>query len=161
MDNLEELEDFMKFNQMPEKINVENKPSIYLKLKAGEMVSGSFVGDEFCFYMKWDHNKKPIRTTEEDPDAKFRFKINFVMNENGVFTAKIFEAASGPLYMLRDLSEMLKTPGNDECNLWKTAVNLKRIGEGKQTAYLIVPKQPPLSREALEQIKAVKLHELK
>jgi hypothetical protein len=109
----------------------EGGGNTFLKLAAGETASGVFRGDPRFFYSKWVGGKG-VETDAEDPDGRERFRMNFVMKENGVYTAKIFEA-SGLVY--DDLS-VLDSQGYD---LFKTPVSIKRQGEGKQTRYVFLP----------------------
>ena len=84
------------------------------------------------------------------PSEKFR--VNFLMTENGVYVSKIFE---GNYKSYNDLRAMLDA-GLD---LSATVLQLSKSGEGKQTVVSIIP-LGQLNEKQLEQIRQVSLHPL-
>lgn len=116
----------------------------FLKLEDGGFAKGVFVGDPVDF-------KKAFKPDEE---PKFRFMINFVVLENGVYTAKIFEQGISVYKSIRKFSEI----GYD---LSKTMMVISRSGTGTNTEYTIMPAPDgALSPEEAAQVQAVKLNEL-
>ncbi len=105
--------------------------NLFIKLKAKESVSGVFRGEPRFFCTKWIGGKS-FETTDDDPDAKDRFRMNFVVKENGVYVAKIYEA-SGMTY---DDLYTLEAQGYE---LHKTIVSITRHGDGKNTRYTFTP----------------------
>src|ERR1700676_1785789 len=66
----------------------------FIKLKDKESITGVFVGEPYDFSVLWG-NKKSEVVPEGTPNAKFRFRINFVVKANTGYVAKIFEQGPG------------------------------------------------------------------
>lgn len=125
----------------------------FLRLKDGEAVQGTFVGDPFEFYSKWENGKSHVCPEGED-GARFRFRINFVLRENGALVSKIWEQGPTVYRALKDLHQ--------EYNLEETIVNVKRTGSDmNNTVYTVMPaKKSQLAPEMVAQVKAVPLQDL-
>lgn len=132
----------------------------YLKLKAGESVRGVFRGDPVDYRMHWvggrgvDCPPKDCPHCATGDKSGFRFRVNFVLNENGAYTAKVFENGWGVYEAMRALHE-------GDYNLEHHLVKLTRHGSGKETSYSIIPVPNgtlAASQEAL--VSAVALHPL-
>lgn len=128
-----------------------NGKNTYLKINPGTAIKGIFRGVPYIFYSKWD-GQKSIPSQKGQEGAKFRFKINFVMSENGLWSAKIWEQGYSVYDQLKSL--------NQEYPLEKTIVTIKRQGEGLKTSYLILPaKEGAISPDVASLLEKVKLHD--
>jgi hypothetical protein len=127
----------------------------FLKLGNNESASGMFMGDVHEFFVVWNESERRSYPAEPGtPKSKFRFRINFVMKENGAFVAKVFESG-GPTY---DMLEIL----HNEYGLDKTAVKITKTGSGKDTKFHIMalsPKSQP-SEAQKKAMREVPLHDL-
>lgn len=121
----------------------------YLKLKDKESASGIFRGDLFEFFVQWEGNRSHV-VAEGDPDAKFRFRVNFVIKEGSVYVPKIFEQGSN---VYRQLAEL-----NEEYDLETTVVKLTRNGTGTDTTYSLMPLlKQALAKETLAYLDSIDL----
>lgn len=139
----------MKFTKRE---NESSGGGTFLKLKDGEFANGVFRGEVYEFYSKWDNaNRRSVITNADDPDAKSRFRLNFVTtDENGNLVAKIWEF---PMPVYNDLADLA-----DTCDLDQTKVRVKRSGVGKDTKYSInVLIKEPLSKAQLKSVSEVEL----
>jgi hypothetical protein len=137
----------MQFNENPSTGN----GGIFLKLKEGESAKAILRGNPIVFYKKWENNKY-IECERADEGAKFKFKVNALVNEDGVYKAKIFE--NGPTFYnaLKALSE--------DYDLEKTVVKISRKGSGLDTEYSVLPLPVQLNNEQLKMLDAVELNPL-
>ncbi len=136
----------MRFSYSPKESKASAK---FVRLKNGESVTGFFSGDIKEYFVLWNQGQSAI-VHGNTPNAKFRFKVNLIVNENGVLTAKIFEGGS---VVYRQLQAI-----NNEIPLETIRVKITRLGEGKETQYQIFPmSHEKLSPQALEKLKAVSL----
>lgn len=121
----------------------------YLKLKDGESIEGTFMGEPYCFYQKF---KDPIEYSSWQEGLSFRFRINFVTrDEHGQLVAKVFQGGAKVRDAVLDVKEEY---GLD------AVYKIKRTGSGKDdTRYTVLFKQI-LKEEQLKTIKTVKLNEL-
>jgi hypothetical protein len=104
------------------------------------------------FYKVWKDGRTHV-VAPLTPNAKERFKINFVVFEDNKFKALVFEFGVSVNNQLFELSQ--------EYDLEKTKVKITRIGEGLKTLYSITPLDPikhPISKEKLKEIEAVQLN---
>lgn len=133
----------------------------FLKLKSGESVRGIFRGDPFEFRQHWVGQKSFVCNGEgceyckKGIKAVFRFRINFIVNENGAYTAKVFEQGWMVYDQLRSI--------HGDYNLEKTIIKITRQGSGTDTTYTILPLPPPngVVTDTLEtQLSKVTLHPL-
>ena len=133
---------------------------IFLKLGDGEAVTGVFRGEPFDWRQHWLNGKGIACTGKgcqhcETDKASFRFKINFVVNENGAMTPKIFESGWGFYESLKSLQET-------GYNLERTTVRLHRSGLKTDTKYTVVPvPNGEINDEVEGQISQIKLLDLK
>lgn len=138
----------MKFGQRPK------EKSVFLKLKDGESAVGVFRGELHEFYSRKD-GQKNVPCNPDDLGAKFRFKINFVINDNGQYVAKIWEQGA-------KMHETLEQFNNDY-PLENTIVKISRKGDKLETTYTILPNPKghlvsPIMEDALSK---VQLHDLR
>jgi len=126
---------------------------IFLKLGDGDNYNGVFAGEPITFYQKWDGGRYVDCDSKED-GAKLRFKVNFIIKENGALASKIW-SASAPVYdRLAHLSKL--------CDLKSSLVNISRRGLSKDTRYDIdLLQDGKLDEKAMAAISKVILHELK
>jgi hypothetical protein len=135
-----------------------------LKVESGKDVRGVFAGDPVEWFVHWpdgaDHSticvgRKSCELCREGDKAKFRFRVNFIINENGAFTAKIFEGGAGVYKQLKELQDA----GWD---LEKNLMIIKKTGEKLTTRWTISPvPNGALSESQLKVIKQMPLHLMK
>lgn len=137
-----------------------------IKLKSGESVKGIFRGDPYQFKQHWKNGRgypcqgmDCLLCKEVDEEGKprypnFRFRVNFIISENGQWVAKVFEQG-GRVY---DKVEALST----EYALDKIQVKITRYGTDKSnTNYEIVPlPRGEVTPEMEKKISEVKLNDL-
>lgn len=123
----------MKFKDL-----TNNSSKNLLKLKAGEEIRGVFRGDPVDYRQHWHQNRGVIcpgrhkcELCNAGEKSAFRFRINFIVNENGAYVAKVFEQG-------RAVYEALKALHTDY-NLEKHQMKIKRLGSGTETTYNILP----------------------
>jgi len=121
----------------------------FIKLKDGEDITGVFVGIPRFFYKKYQDKTEYPKWAE---GLNFRFQINFLVKENGVYTAKLIEQGS----TFRDTLLSVKEEYGLDC-----VYKIKRKGSGKEdTLYSILFKEK-LSPEQMAELKKVKLNDLR
>jgi hypothetical protein len=119
---------------------------LFLKLKDGESKVGVFRGERpYEFFQVWEDGKSQV-VDADHPNAKSRFRLNFVTKEDGELKVKIFEFGLTVHNMLADISESY--------DLEQTAVKITRRGLGTDTVYLILP-VPPKEQPNATQLKAI------
>lgn len=140
---------FLDDHQLPQKTN--GGDSIFVKLEDGESVVGVFYGDPEHANVKFDRvAKKWIK----DPTA-FRFRLNLVIEDQGVLVSKIYEGGSTVYTQLRELHKTGYT-------LPTTKVKLTRKGTGTDTVYTILPlPQGTLTAKEAQKYSSVPLKDLK
>lgn len=132
----------------------------YLKLKSGESAKGVFRGEPFDFRQHWHNNRSAVCTgtdcilCAEGNNSSFRFRINFVTNENGTYTAKVFEQGGKTYDALRSLHE-------SDYDLERTVIKITRSGSRNDTTYSVVPvPRGDVTDEMEKKISEVKLNDL-
>lgn len=121
----------------------------FLKLKDKESVSGIFMGDLHEFFVLWEGGKSRV-VPEGTPEAKFRFRVNFVAKEGAVYVPKIFEQG---LTVYRQLAEL-----NQEYGLDQIVVKVTRNGTGTDTTYSLLPLlKQTITKEVMAHLKALEL----
>lgn len=138
------------------------KVALFVSMKDGDKVTGLFAGEPSIFKIHWVGNKSLVCVGKElcEPcqsgdKAKFRFKLNMIVKEDGVAMAKIFEGAYGMFLDLKNLHE-------SDYNLEDTVVTVYRKGQKTDTRYTVLPVPPkgqPTPAE-LELMKKVPLNSL-
>lgn len=137
----------------------EAKGGLFIKLKDGDFVEGIFRGQPHFYYQKFGDR------TEYDTWAEgrsFKFKIPFVINENGAWVAKIYQGGAKVRDQIFDMGEEygVKDTNGDLVRI-DAIFKIKRTGSGKDdTRYSILFKGFPTAEQLL-QINAVKLPNLK
>lgn len=134
-----------------------------LKLQDGEKVTGVFSGKAHKYYQHWVGNRGVKCTRAQgtcgpcanNDKGSFRFRVNFLMIEEGKWVAKVFEQGATVYDMLSDLAQ--------EVSLETHKVTITRKGSGKNdTTYSILPvmKGGELTKEELVAAAAVDLNNL-
>ena len=123
----------------------------YLKIRPGESIKLILAGDEHCFRIKW-HNGKSSPADDNDPEGKFRFKVNVIVKEDGKYVAKVWEQGSIVYNGLMDI--------NEDYKLNKTVLKVTRSGTGTDTTYSLIPMPGGIDEATLSYIRDVKLHNL-
>jgi hypothetical protein len=107
----------------------------FLKLKDKESIRGVLAGNFHTFYIKWVSGKS-IETERLDPDAKVRFRCNFITpDEKGKMTVKIWEFGYTIFEQLKGINSIYP--------LEETKIQIIRNGTGTDTAYQILPLVSP------------------
>jgi len=139
----------------------ESKGNLFVKLGDGESIKGVLRGDLWDFHSHWVGNKSELcpgqsncQHCADDIKARFRFRVNLVVNENGAFTAKLFEGG----WTIYKALELLQETGYD---LETTTVQISRKGEKLETEWTVMPvPNGVLAGEVLSAVSAVKLLDL-
>lgn len=111
----------------------------FVKLKDKEKIVGLFRGDPFTFRDHWTGQRSEVCPGSTDcprcaknEKSKFRFHINFLTQDNHVWTPKIFAGGWTVFQSLKALHE-------GDYDLEKTKVSINRSGTGTDTSYNILP----------------------
>lgn len=113
----------------------------FLKLKDGDRIKGVFRGDPAIFrqhFIKADMKsylcpgKADCSHCKAGDKSKFRFRLNFLTQEDNVWVAKVFEQGYGTYLELKEMHE-------SEYDLPSSCVILSRSGEGTDTRYRVTP----------------------
>lgn len=140
----------MKFTKREMPTGNGNGAGIFMKFKDGESKNGVFRGEIYEFRQKWENGRSLLVATD-DPEGKDRFRLNFVVFEDGQFKAKIFEFGLTVYNQLADIA--------DEYDLETTKVKITRRGTGTDTTWTIMPLlKEPLSPATLGEIEAVPMN---
>ena len=127
----------------------DGKGGTFLKFKDGESKVGVLRGEIYEFYQVWEGNKSHV-VDSDHPQAKSRFRLNFVTKEDGELKVKIFEFGLTIYNQLAELSE--------EYDLEQTAVKITRRGTGTDTVYMIIPAKDQPNASQLKAIQALPLN---
>lgn len=133
----------------------------FLKLKAGETVTGIFRGELYDFRIHWADNRSTIcpgpdtcEICREGNKSKFRFRVNFVVKEGEGYVAKVTEQGWTFYEVLRSLNE-------GDYPLEKYVMKITRHGERLNTTYTVIPAPSGLvSAELEKKLELVKLNDL-
>lgn len=127
--------------------------NLFLKIKDGDKVNGVCMGEIYEFRTLWDNGKSTVVTEGGKP----RFRVNFIVYEDGKFVAKIWEFGVKVYNQLADL--------HDVYPLDVTKVRISRTGSTKDnTSYQVLPlvsDKDKLTPAKLKEIEAVELVSLK
>lgn len=134
-----------------------------VKLEDKDKVQGVFRGDPKIFHTHWNGKfgelcpgRSVCARCKSDEKAKFRFRMNFLVRQDGQWVAKVFENNYGTYQDMKALHE-------GEYNLEDTCVTISRTGKGQNdTRYQIMPTKNNggLTPDDLRAIMNVKLHDL-
>jgi hypothetical protein len=135
---------------------------LFVKLKSGEKLNGVFRGDPSIFRIHWVGGRSvrcpgqaQCENCAAEDKPKFRFRLNFITKDGGVWLAKIYE---GNYQTYKDLKGLHES-GYD---LEETVVTVRREGENTDTKYHVIPtpKNGGLSPTDFAKITAVPLNPL-
>ncbi len=126
--------------------------NVFLRLKDGENKTGIPRGEIYEFRTKWANGKSSV-VPESDPAGRPRFRMNFVVYDDG-FKPLIWEFGVQIYNQLADIADVY--------DLTKTKIRVSRTGSTKDnTSYNILPiLKEPVSANAMNAIEAVKLNVL-
>lgn len=133
--------------------------NLYVKLeKDGDSIVGVFAGEPIDYkdhYQLGPCTGPGCAFCKTDPkEPQFRFKINFIVVENGMLVPKIFQQGWTTYKKMASLAE--------EYDLTCYWIKIKRNGTGKDTKYDLIPvAKGEITGDKLRQVQAVKLHDLK
>lgn len=125
----------------------------YVKLADGETIEGVFVGKPVFFWYNFDKKEYlPYVENARKPgkDFVFRFRTNFIVEEEGGYSAKIMEYGQKVLDVVYDA---ITEDGRE------AKYRIKRIGTGQGTSYTVRLKGK-LTPEEISVIGAVPLREI-
>ena len=134
----------------------------FLRLKDKESAKGLFVGDPYEFKVHWNGKASDLCTQDNrcahcslGDKPKFRFRMNFIIHENGTYIAKVFEQGWNTYLSLKELHE-------GEYNLENHLVVISRSGSGaNDTRYSILPaKNGDLKPDQLRAVMSAPLQDL-
>jgi hypothetical protein len=126
--------------------------NLFLKFKDGDSKTGIFRGEIYEYHQVWENGKSQI-VSEDHPQAKSRFRANFVIYEDGKFTPKIFEFGLAVYNQLAAIA--------DEYKIEDIKVKITRRGIGMDTTWMILPLlKEPISAKAMAEIESVPLNSL-
>lgn len=138
----------MKFTEDPQ---TNNSGGLFIKLKDGESIQCILRGEPKVFYVTWE-NGKSSECSKGAKGAKFRFRINAVINEDKKYVAKILEQGA---MMYSDLKAL-----NEEYPLEETLVKITRNGTGTDTTYSVIPTKLQPDEKTMKLIASVELNPL-
>jgi len=140
----------MKFDKTPS-VGADGE---FLKIEAGKSVTGVFQGDVHTFPVVWKDGKS-TPCDEHTPGAKFRFRINFVMNTDTGYKAFVWEQGAMVYNQLKEF--------HGDYSLEKTIVKVSRIGDKLDTTYSFLPspKGHAVNESTAKILKEVQLQDLK
>ena len=134
----------------------------FLRMKPGDEIRGVFRGDPVDFRQHWKQGESrgyvcPGRETcdrcKAGEKSAFRFRINFVVKENAVYVAKVFEQGKASYEALKALHQ--------DYNLEANTMKIRRVGSGTDTTYSILPvPKGEVSEEFLKAMETLKLNAL-
>lgn len=135
----------------------------FIRLKDGESVVGILSGTPIDFKTHWVNNGTKIcsfytdgtcQYCEQGMSPAFRFKVNFIIQENGMYVAKILEQG----WTVYEALEALNT----DYDLESWAIRITRKGSDKSnTTYSVVPlPSGKLDDVKMKALKMIKLHDL-
>lgn len=126
----------------------------FLKIEIGQSVNGVFRGDPQVYWRKWPKGGVKVESDVEQEGFEERYKVNFVINEGGVPTPKIFDMN---LYTYNQLADI-----NESYDVETIKVKISRQPTGKGSTYLLLPLlKEPIPPSFLKQLESIELIELK
>lgn len=141
----------MKFEKREVKSN--GGGASYLKFEAGKSVTGVLRGEALEFFQIWPYGGEKQVFDVRVPGSTSRFKANLIVYEGGAFVARTWEFNLSVYNQLAEYAESV--------DLEKTKIKISRIGEGKQTTWVVVPVlKEALTKTQLAAIDAVELNTL-
>lgn len=143
----------MKLVKMDLPANTGNGGGKFLKIEIGQSVSGVFRGEPITFYQRWPRGGNKEVSQEPKPGFDPRFKVNFVVYEDGKFVAKIFDFNVAVYNQMADI--------NEAYDLESIKCRIGRVAAGKGSHYMVLPLiKEAIPPKALKDIEAVELHSL-
>lgn len=125
----------------------------FLKIEIGQSVTGVFRGDPQVYWRKWPKGGVKQEFAVETPGAEERYKVNFVVYEDGEFKVKIFDCNVHVYNQIADINE------DDDIETIKCKIS--RLASGKGSIYQLKPLfKDPISPKALKEIEKLELNQL-
>lgn len=122
---------------------------LFLRFKDGDSKVGVFRGEIYELFQKWENGKAHL-VEQSDPEAKSRFRLNFVTKEDGEMRVKIFEFGLTIYNQLAEISE--------DYDVDKTALKITRRGTGTDTVYILIPAKEQPTPAQMKSITALPLN---
>lgn len=124
----------------------------FLKIAIGQSATGVFRGETVSYWQRWP--KGGVKETSDIPKPGFeeRFKVNFVVHEEGAFTAKILDMN---VALYNQMAEV-----NEAYDVETIKCRISRQPSGKGSIYLLLPllkKEDAIAPKTLAAIEAVEL----
>ncbi len=125
----------------------------FLKIEIGHSATGVFRGETVSYWQRWPRGGN--KETSDEPKVGFeeRFKVNFIILEEGVFVAKILDMNLALYNQLADV--------NESYDAETIKCKISRQPAGKGSIYLLLPLlKETLTPKMLKQIAAAELNTL-
>lgn len=122
----------------------------FIRLKDGDKMVGVFAGEPITFFSIF---KQQEMYSKKVQGSSFKFRINFIESQNGKWVPRILEQGAG---MFDAIVACKEKYGID-----KVAFEIGRKGQGKDDTVYSVLFDNNLTDADLEQLKKVKLFDLK
>jgi hypothetical protein len=125
----------------------------FLKVEVGQSVTGVFRGEFVSYWQKWPKGGNKETSDVEKPGFQERFKVNFVVFEDGAFVAKILDCN---LFLYNQIADI-----NESLDIETIKCKVTRQATGKGSTYFAMPVlKEPIPAKALKAIEAVELNSL-
>lgn len=112
----------------------------FIKMKDGDVIEGCFIGEPIDYKEHFNAglcDGENCASCMAGDKPGFKFRINFIMQENKVLTSKIFQQGWKVYCALAALAETYEKDGVD---IQRQKFRIKRIGSKKEdTVYQIIP----------------------
>lgn len=125
----------------------------FLKIEDNSSVTGVLRGEVFEFYQSWPEGGSKQIFDKPTAGAMPRFKVNFIVFEEGRFIAKIWDFPPTISNMLADIG--------DSYDLSTIKIKITKNRSGKRVSYMVLPlagDKDKLSAKHLKEINAVELN---
>jgi hypothetical protein len=124
----------------------------FLKIEIGQSANGVFRGQPVSYWQKWPKGGNKETSDIPKPGFEERFKVNFIIHEEGAFVAKILDMN---LALYNQMAEV-----NEAYDVETIKCKISRQPAGKGSIYLLLPllkKDDAIPAKTLAAIEAVEL----
>ena len=138
------------------KTDVSSGGNSFIKLKDGESVTGVLAGEKKEYHYLGGYGKPMEEVPPGTYGARFKFKMNFIVVENGKLVPKILDAGK---QIYNALKELAGNGGPESYDLSRYRIKISRSGSGQfDTEYTVMPlPNGALTDAQMKQIQAVEL----
>lgn len=125
----------------------------FLKIEVGQSVSGVFRGETVSYWQKWPKGGTKELSDIPKPGFQERFKVNFIVYEEGAFVAKIFDCSLATYNQIATINESM--------DVETIKCTVSRQATGKGSSYFVMPNlKEPLKPAQLKAVSEVELNTL-